>query len=547
MPRTATNQNLDRPAVRARQATSGTANRRRSQRAVPDNLLASTPVLFRLPTVSQNPLTMPETIENEDAAESAPDIESRVGNSPGVTKPLDTAETNRIQFPPGFPEYPERLAKIATEAAAISSSQPMPQLHPNDAAPAPSSHTVATTLDDSSERSWWEHWSSGIVLILLIIALVTASIVAFNENEVPDSEMLMGSESSTAANAIDLTQLSIPQVTLTEPDKNQPTMGNTAAESSLASSDSLIPTNTGSQPNEMPRESLPSEPLTTPASMASTSVGLQLAGPSLPTAKENSNSQAAGSPSLLSSTQQGLNGGILIEPPESLTTPSSTANSATVTSTGQNTPANEITLGAPTLLGSQSRPTESNTLLPSATLTNQSVVGASPSLYDGAKYQDPNAQDNPMDPGSSVSAPLTVTENDSLVPSATQTPASLASTNPGVKTQTSLASSLKTASDVPNPATGATNTGGDSVMPSSPPPQTAQGSVNAPTQSATGLMNNTIQPQTNPPVGQTTTPHFDSEAVIRAYEAFRRQANSTGETTNRYPSSSNQAPSPSGM
>jgi len=36
---------------------------------------------------------------------------------------------------------------------------------------------------DTESRSWWEHWSSGIILMLLILALVTAGIIAIRDPE----------------------------------------------------------------------------------------------------------------------------------------------------------------------------------------------------------------------------------------------------------------------------------------------------------------------------------------------------------------------------
>lgn len=36
---------------------------------------------------------------------------------------------------------------------------------------------------DAESRSWWEHWSSGIILMLLILALVTAGIIAIRDPE----------------------------------------------------------------------------------------------------------------------------------------------------------------------------------------------------------------------------------------------------------------------------------------------------------------------------------------------------------------------------
>ena len=72
------------------------------------------------------------------------------------------------------------------------------------------SRTVETQAVVHSERSWWEHWSSGVVLILLIIALVAASIMAFNDRGGSSPGPLADASQPAHEVVVDLSKIQIP-------------------------------------------------------------------------------------------------------------------------------------------------------------------------------------------------------------------------------------------------------------------------------------------------------------------------------------------------
>ena len=66
-------------------------------------------------------------------------------------------------------------------SSAAASLSPLPALEPA-AKPRPVVRPIPESAEADS-RSWWEHWSSGIILMLLILALVTAGIMAIRDPE----------------------------------------------------------------------------------------------------------------------------------------------------------------------------------------------------------------------------------------------------------------------------------------------------------------------------------------------------------------------------
>lgn len=110
---------------------------RSSSRGLPQGLLETTPVLFRLPSVQVHPL--PTVAELPSAA---------------------------LQF---------------TQIEASPSSQPA-------ATPVSIENQPTTAVEE--KQSWWEHWSSGVVLIVLLIALyVTSMLVMKGRSQKPNNTL----------------------------------------------------------------------------------------------------------------------------------------------------------------------------------------------------------------------------------------------------------------------------------------------------------------------------------------------------------------------
>ncbi len=156
----------DRDRLRSRSA--GTA-----RGVVPENA----PVLFRLPVIAAAEPVPPPVVERTAMASG-----HRVGESTPVSMPAVSA---------------------VSESAAASLASPTVQAkieHP------------ATTSVLGAQRSWWEHWSSGVVLILLIIALVTASILALNDGGKGRVAQLAGEPLTDGLDEFDLSNVTIPDM-----------------------------------------------------------------------------------------------------------------------------------------------------------------------------------------------------------------------------------------------------------------------------------------------------------------------------------------------
>jgi hypothetical protein len=106
----------------------------------------------------------------------------------------------------------------------VHETQPALKDHEPEEAVQPSSNTEPKTL-----RSWWEHWSSGIVLIVLIIALITISIMVFGSSSKPLDGTYTKTESETDFG--DLDQIAVPTIQIAETTVD--TLGNTATAGQL--------------------------------------------------------------------------------------------------------------------------------------------------------------------------------------------------------------------------------------------------------------------------------------------------------------------------
>jgi len=100
-------------------------------------------------------------------------------------------------------------ATVAGAALATSSSAPIASAFVTNSPTDTSAHAAPA-------RTWWEHWSSGIVLIVLLIALATASILAWQGGGKPNEKLLADtekpSESLSDLSAIEVPKLDIPKL-----------------------------------------------------------------------------------------------------------------------------------------------------------------------------------------------------------------------------------------------------------------------------------------------------------------------------------------------
>lgn len=156
MPGTASNRNTDRARSRTRPSS------------VARGAKTNTPILFRLPIVQ-----FPEVAEELQPAFAEA--------SPAVPPPI-----------------------LATPVF-----EPQPSVPPEPAVEAAVEPTRMEAPAGDLPRSWWEHWSSGVVLILLVIALVTASIIAFNDTPPAQADSLAA---SSAIEEFDLDSMQIPSI-----------------------------------------------------------------------------------------------------------------------------------------------------------------------------------------------------------------------------------------------------------------------------------------------------------------------------------------------
>ncbi len=161
MPGTASSQIQSRSNTKARPS----ANVRAA------NLVANTPVLFRLPAIP--------TIPNAATQDLAVSYSESAANLPTAT-----------------------LA-----AVTLSSAQPTAQ-----------AIEVSDLPQAAPQRTWWEHWSSGIVLIVLLIALATASILAWQGSNKGNSKLMADTKgdivSQSDLSAIEVPRLEVPRLDL---------------------------------------------------------------------------------------------------------------------------------------------------------------------------------------------------------------------------------------------------------------------------------------------------------------------------------------------
>lgn len=143
----------------------------------------TTPILFRLPWIQAAP---------QATASSGPTLTS-------MARPLSEDDS-------------ELMHRVPVEEVHATSPPAPPRV--SEYQSNPPQPTIAVRSEKSTPvRSWWEHWSSGIVLILLVIALVTASILAFHDGRdaEPEFEFMTGAPPH-ARQEFDLDNIQVPQL-----------------------------------------------------------------------------------------------------------------------------------------------------------------------------------------------------------------------------------------------------------------------------------------------------------------------------------------------
>jgi hypothetical protein len=160
----------------------------------PPSEIARTPVLFRLPEVHPSA-----------ASEAKREVDEESHRSPA---PLHSPpEPPLVEGPLRADQSPSMV-----QAAASSIAPPPPVASVAAASPVATEKEISPL--EEPDRSWWDHWSSGVILILLIIALVTASIIAFSDNADPDPGLLVGGQgrSESVNGKFHLNEIEIPDV-----------------------------------------------------------------------------------------------------------------------------------------------------------------------------------------------------------------------------------------------------------------------------------------------------------------------------------------------
>ncbi|RMF39397.1 MAG: hypothetical protein D6753_13885 [Planctomycetota bacterium] len=87
-----------------------------------------------------------------------------------------------------FPDAPFHEGETSGGQAAVGTEQI--GLGGRPAAPSPAQARGAIEVAPLPAASWWDHWSSGVVVILLIIVLVTLALIAMNRTSQPKPSLL---------------------------------------------------------------------------------------------------------------------------------------------------------------------------------------------------------------------------------------------------------------------------------------------------------------------------------------------------------------------
>ena len=511
MPRTASTHHADRAKPRPQPPV-------RQRR-----MLDSTPVLFRLPAVEQLSLA---AIDDDAASQLAeePAATDKGGPSSNSSR-TSQANTTRIDSPQSpLPHGPAALAASSITGERLHAS---PQLEPNefeslqltasgretrqvDSLTSPATQPATTAqakVQVAPEQSWWEHWSSGVVLILLIIALITASIMAFNDTSGEDAELLADGV-STAADVPLIPNIELPPSDSLVPNPPSAAFASPAASSLKAHEESRHLAGTQSPDQQSSALASSNARPAAEASPAATA-NLQLVpadlalGDSLPGSQFGTNNDSA--PSAGSGMSPSTASGFVANSRTARTLNNGLGTTARNQAELQPAPGTEHPLASldvpvgielPALFPSSGAmdggADEANpgvTAVPAST----SKAGPSPSLYDGAMDQPNHSPALPVEPPAFTSN--SGTADTRLPPYSAVLPLTSAS-QPAIK---SVALQNEPTNSEPAP-TSEPKTGASSAIPG---------------------------------VRETLTPDSDAEAFIKAWQQFNAMNNAGG---NRYPS-----------
>ncbi len=572
----ATTRSTDRERSRARSAAA------RQPVAAPSASDLQPPVLFRFPAIA-----MPVAAEYESPGPISAAIEADVNGSQdaharthaslsSAPPAIETRSSERAaeQSAPASvaANVATNFASPPTESAQVSAAASVP-LQASDNLASSASNTAPQSSAASSAaptRTWWEHWSSGVVLILLVIALVTASIVALNDGS-PSGNQPLASELETAAvDEFDLSGISIPDIGLGSLGSSSPagivavgtqppvdTSGASSVESiaenatvvggplpAVGSPSLGVPAiEPSSQQSPLGPQLLAEVPVAPPAFEATASDGTatagqlpgsQLPGSQLPGSQlgslelSSAELQAATAASISSNSTEYSVGQMVATPQATLASPIGVmppqlfANGSTQGEPSVNNSLITIPASGPTATLSMPLPTGASSDSPSMSTAAGNVLapgtatpgagspntpGASPTLYDGAAY------------GGELHASTALNSQGMVDTNLPSFSAMLASNRTGVALSTEAGAS---------PSNGTVfTTAAHSQVANAPAAANPSGNMQAQPPSAPVNTKGGIIPS--------STPESDSDAMIRAYLKFQElNRAATADTSNRY-------------
>lgn len=172
------------------------------------------PVLFRLPALAPSP---------QDVERLAPEgVQASLVHGGQTAEMRDIPESaTETACAADYSTEPARPPQVTLEtfggpSNSISGNAPTTETASTCAASAdvPVAAAPVAVANSVLQRTWWEHWSSGVVLILLIIALVTASIIALNDSGRAKPDYLASQAESSMGDEFDLSSITIPEITI---------------------------------------------------------------------------------------------------------------------------------------------------------------------------------------------------------------------------------------------------------------------------------------------------------------------------------------------
>ncbi|MCA9183343.1 MAG: hypothetical protein KDA51_17905, partial [Planctomycetales bacterium] len=211
MPRTASARSIDGDRLRSRPVTPRSA---RPSVSGPELAAELPPVLFRLPALAPSP---------QDVERLAPEgVQASLVHGGQTAEMRDIPESaTETACAADYSTEPARPPQVTLEtfggpSNSISGNAPTTETASTCAASAdvPVAAAPVAVANSVLQRTWWEHWSSGVVLILLIIALVTASIIALNDSGRAKPDYLASQAESSMGDEFDLSSITIPEITI---------------------------------------------------------------------------------------------------------------------------------------------------------------------------------------------------------------------------------------------------------------------------------------------------------------------------------------------